>query len=896
MTPVAMPPRLATRLLRRVLPPDVRDSVDGDLCELYVSRSAEQGKVRASLWYWGQALSFSARFGVERLAGLLRVVLGRDGVPSAIDVKLGGRMLLKHPGLALVGGFGMAVATAIGAGAFAFFNTYYLPDLPLDEGDRIVNVVNWDTRRRDEEQRVLHDFVAWRNEAKSLVDVGAFRIGRRNVIDQPGQSGPASVVVAEMSAAGFRVARVAPLLGRALVSDDERVDAPPVVVIGYDAWTTRFKSDTGILGRTIRLGRTVHTVVGVMPEGFEFPINQQYWIPLRDDPNAYPVGGGPKMAVFARLAPGATKASAESELTVIGRRMAAAYPKTHEHLIPRVKPYVNVFAKTGGATWAFMLVQAMLAMLLVVVCLNVAILVYARTVTRTGEIAVRTALGATRTRIVTQLFAEALVLSLISALAGLGMVAVGLRYLDDMLATQLGGAPFWVRPGLSASTVLYALGLAVMGAVIVGVAPALRATGAQLRSTLSALSGGSKPQLGRTWTALIVTQVAVTVAVLPPAIVMGQHWITQAITQPGFPAEEFLGAQFRIEREGNSFTDADLETPEFRNAMRAAQTAVVAALETDPSVVGTTFAMEIPGGDFPESIEIDRPGVSHAPRIARVNVNYFNVFGVKTIAGRTFTSADVVSPTARPVLVNRAFVERLWPGAEVLGRRIRITRGSDTTQRVWRAIVGVVDNFPAEDIGKVDPGDSNATLYEPIAMGELQDMTLFVHVRGRGDGFAKRLRAIAAAADPTLQLRRVESLDASYAAKRREWKMTALALVLAIGSVLLLSAAGMYALMSFTVSQRRREIGVRAALGADARRILGSVLRRAAMQLAIGVAAGLTLVVVVDRVAGGQFTTTSGLVVIPATAIFMSIVGIIAAAGPARQGLRIQPTEALRSE
>src|SRR6185436_3260806 len=206
------------------------------------------------------------------------------------------------------------------------------------------------------------------------------------------------IVVGEMSASGFRLARVAPLLGRTLVDADESAGAPPVIVIGYEAWATRYEREPGILGRTVRLGGTVHTIVGVMPEGFEFPINQQYWIPLGDDPAAYPVGGGPKMAVFARLAAGVTPPTAEAELAVIGKRMAAAYPKTHEHLAPRVKPYVNVFAKTGGAAWAFVLVQAMLAMLLVVVCLNVAILVYARTVTRTAEIAVRTALGATRAR------------------------------------------------------------------------------------------------------------------------------------------------------------------------------------------------------------------------------------------------------------------------------------------------------------------------------------------------------------------------------------------------------------------------------------------------------------------------------------------------------------------
>jgi predicted permease len=601
--------------------------------------------------------------------------------------------------------------------------------------------------------------------------------------------------------------------------------------------------------------------------------------------------------VFARLAPGVRWESARAELAVIGKRMAAAQPATHANLQPRISPYVEVFAKTGGATWPFVLVQAVLAMLLLVVCLNVAILVYARTVTRTGEIAVRTALGATRGRIVTQLFAEALVLSLLSAVAGLGIVAFGLRYLDDFLATQLGGAPFWVTPGLSAGTVVYTLGLAVFGAVVVGVLPALRATRAQLRSTLSALTGGSKPQLGRTWTALIVAQVAVTVAALPPAMLLSKHWVSQGLTSPGFPVDEYLSAGLLLERDGKGNGYAEAGTPEFKNAMQAIHATFIGRLDNDPTVTGSTFAADIPGNHPYAIAQLENAArTTRATRNARIGVNYFDIFGVNVVAGRTFTSADVVSPTGRPVVVNRTFVDRMPLGGNVVGRRIRFSERSDTTQRGWREIVGVVNDFPAGNLFAQDPGDTPATVYEPVAIGELENATLMVRVRGRADLFASRFRAIAAATDPSLQLRRVQSLENAYDLQRRDAKLTALAIVLVIGSVLLLSAAGIYAMMSFTVSQRRREIGVRVALGADARRILASVLGRAAMQLAIGVAAGLALVVAVDRVLGGGFTSLTGLLVIPGTALFMTIVGVIAAVGPARHGLRIQPTEALRAE
>jgi hypothetical protein len=336
--------------------------------------------------------------------------------------------------------------------------------------------------------------------------------------------------------------------------------------------------------------------------------------------------------------------------------------------------------------------------------------------------------------------------------------------------------------------------------------------------------------------------------------------------------------------------------------MRASQAALIESLEGDPMVAGVTFGAGIPGFHAYDLVGFDGSPMVRSARVAKIGAEYLKVFGVKLVAGRPFSSADVASSAARPVIVNRTFVEWMGVRGNVVGRRIRfplwVNGGwADTAQLAWREIIGVVEDFPAGNIGIDDPGDIRSTLYEPIAPGELQGVTLFVHVRGRAISFAARLRAIATAADPTLQLRELQSVEHAYALERRWMVMAALALVLVVGSVLLLSAAGMYALMSFTVSQRRREIGVRAALGASARRILMGVLARAAFQLGVGVLVGLVLVVVVDRlVSGGELMGRTGLIAIPVTALFMVAIGMLAAAGPARYGLRIQPTEALRSE
>ncbi|MEE8146133.1 MAG: ABC transporter permease, partial [Longimicrobiales bacterium] len=231
---------------------------------------------------------------------------------SWLDVKLGLRMLVKYPALTLVGGLGMAVAIAISAGFFAILHSYVQPTLPLDEGERVVGIENWDGAANDQDRHSLHDFVTWRDELESVEDLGAFRTVGRNLIVPDGPTEP--VGVAEMTASGFRVARVRPLLGRPLVEEDEREGALPVVVIGYDVWQTRFAGDPAIVGRDVRLGNTVHTVVGVMPEGFAFPSNHSFWAPLRADPADYERRQGPEIYVFGRLAPGVTFEEAQAEL------------------------------------------------------------------------------------------------------------------------------------------------------------------------------------------------------------------------------------------------------------------------------------------------------------------------------------------------------------------------------------------------------------------------------------------------------------------------------------------------------------------------------------------------------------------------------------------------------
>src|SRR5688572_15119651 len=415
--------------------------------------------------------------GVEKYTEELRSDRGFPWLKGTVlDLKLGLRLLFKNPGFTVVSGLGIMVATAFMNGIFAFMYSNLYPKLPLPEGDRLVGLENWDVKANNEEMRSLHDFILWRSQMKSVVEISAFHEFEASLI--VGTTAWPPVRIASMTASGFRLAQVGPVLGRYLSEADEAEGAADVLVIGYDVWRDRFDQDRNVIGRTVRLGRQVHTIVGVMPEGYGFPFNHQYWVPFRFDPLKIARGEGPELFVFGRLASGASKASAQAELSSIGQRMAAQFPRTNQQLRPMVWPYTAMLTDIQGMGPAQLVQsQLMTGLVLFVVAMNVAILVYARTAMRRGEIAIRTALGASRTRIVVQLFLEAAVLALVPALLGLPLMQYGLRTGQGIMNQEFGGQPFWTDLSLQPVTVFYTLFLVVVAAAVIGVLPALRATG-----------------------------------------------------------------------------------------------------------------------------------------------------------------------------------------------------------------------------------------------------------------------------------------------------------------------------------------------------------------------------------------------------------------------------------
>jgi predicted permease len=835
---------------------------------------------------------------------------------SAVDLTLGVRMIRKHPGLSAVSIVGMAVAIAIGAGGFAFIGSMLDPRLPLPNGERIVALQNEVPGRRGiANRRSLHSFVRWREQLRSVQDVGAF-IGDALNLLVPG-GGAELVQVARMSASGFRAAGVPPILGRPLLEEDEREGGPAVIVIGEAVWRRLFDADSNVVGRTARLGGELHTVVGVMPDGFRFPVRQQCWIPLRLDPDAFPPGAGPSLYVFGRLADGVTLARAQAELSLIGSGATTTGPEASESLRARVLPYTAPFLDVDNpaVAWALRATQLAISMLLVLVAANVAVLVYARTAIRTGEIAVRTALGASRRRIVAQLFAEALVLSGVAAVAGLALAGAGLRVVRWIVSvSDDGNTPFWEQPELSVGVIVYAVALGVVAAVITGVLPALKATGRQVQVNLQRLaSHGSGMTLGRTWTVLIVTQVAVAVALMPFAVHVTAQTLRRATLQPEYPVHEFVRASVALEgasvsvqgtdsaAEAKALALSEAHAARFREIIRP----LLQRLESEPEVAGVTFASRYPGGNWThERFEADGAAAKAPVLRNAVDVRLFEVFGVRLLAGRGFVDTDG-RDGGTAVIVNRAFVDHVLRGGNPLGRRVRAIRRDPRSGELepgpWREIVGVVPEFTVQyawDPSRPGLYYAEPTIYEPMALDEASDgLWLAVHVRGAGAArLAIRLHEIASRVDPALQLRDVMTDAGFQRDARRATLAVALGILAVTLSVLLLSAAGISAMMAFTVARRRRETGIRAALGADPRRLLTGIFAGAARQLGGGALAGLMVALALDRALGGGPLSGKGILLVPIVAALFVGIGLLATWGPARRGLSIQPTEALRAE
>lgn len=854
--------------------------------------------------------------GVTQVKQVHREMRRRFAVINWLDIKLGGRMLVKYPGLTVVGGLAMAFAILVGVVIFQFAALFLYPSLPLPNGDRIVQVSLHDVIENEPEPRALYDFLAWRESLRSVNNIGAWRDAIRTLIVAEGDARPA--FVAEMSASGFAVANGQPLLGRVLTSDDEQAAAPPVAVIGYELWRTRFGGSPDVLGRVVQLGRDPVTIVGVMREGFAFPVSHEMWVPLKTAGLDQSPRSGPAITIFGTLADGQTLASAQAELTTYGRRVAVEQKPTHEHLEPRVAKYADMMAMNGGQDATFMLlIYSFIGMLVVLICGNVGLLLFARAASRESDLIVRTALGAGRARIVAQLFTEALVLGGLAAVVGVAGAAIILRnWAMTFLAINMGRLPFWFDLSLSPVTIIAAILITVLAATVAGVIPAVKITrgmGDRLKQT-TAGSGGLR--FGGIWTVVIVAQVAVTVVF--PAVVWFENVQLRRMQDynPGFPTGQFLAVTVERDSPGEMGATASSAAEESNAQLAATLGELRNRIAAQPGVTGLTFVRTLPGGEAPERvIEMafdsaeagsrapDAPPLMRYGTVFDIEPNYFDLVGAPILSGRGFNAADA-QPGAGVAIVDQGFVDNVLQGRNPIGQQLRLVRPRDPAgPSEWYSIVGLVGKLDAAVPYRKGPF---AGLYLPNAPERFDALNMLIRVRG-GDPMtiAPQVREIAAAVDPSLrlvQMQRVNEIADGMVWIIRLW-MTITAVMSSVA--LLLSLAGLYSVMAFTVSRRTREIGVRVALGGSRQRIIAAIFRRPLTQMSIGVLAGILFIAFVTvmypysdgpgaAAAGGL--TLRAMAMQAGYAIVMIGVCMLACVVPTRRALSIEPTTALRTE
>jgi predicted permease len=786
------------------------------------------------------------------------------------------------------------------------------PRLPFEEGERIVVLELLDNRDVFGEPRLSRDFAVWRDALGSIEDLGAAATASADLVTGAGRGEP--IAAAAMTASAFRVTRVPPLMGRTLVDADESPGAPLVAVLGYEVWQRRFGPDPDVLGRAVSVAGIEHTIVGVMPPGFGFPVNQQLWTPLRIDSALEPLQG-PPLYVFGRLAQGTTIDMAHAELDRYVARAASEHPEAYEHLQGSVRPYTEAFSflnaladGDGVEYW-----NVFTGLLLLLICGNVALLMLARAASRDGEIVVRTALGASRQRIVSQLFFEALVLGTVAGLVGIGAAGVGLERLHAVLTEQM--PAFWYSDSLSSGSLVYAGMLTLLAAILTGVVPGLRVTsGAIDRRLRRQTLGGGAPRFGGLWTAVIVLQLAATATFPVAAWIVWRDSVRIEHQDLGFASAQYLtfGLGLNV-----SIVDDD-DVREYQKRLAGVGRDLSERLEAEPSVGGTTIARAVPGthhvrrriemdagGEAPRN-RWDESGAGRRVRGGAVAPNFFDVLGVAPTRGRTFNAADA-DPEAQTVVVNEPFVDEVLGGRNPIGRRLRYLSAEDYRSTVdewddaqvgdepgpWYQIVGVV---PYLGMGNGADPDGLAGLYHAVLPEDLLRQAWLVRFGGEGSAAATRIREIAAEVDPDIALFDLQPLDSVKEAEVRGYAYTTWMILGLSGLATLLSLASIYSVTAFTVTRRTREIGVRVALGAKPARVAAATFRRPLIHVALGLALGTWLCVLLGWGLDVRSLWWKPLVGLLGYICVVTAVCLSACIVPMRRALGVDPTVALSAD
>jgi len=824
------------------------------------------------------------------------------------DLRFGVRMLRKHPLLSLIVIVTFSLGIGLTSTAFNITNGFIHKELPFEESDRILVLRQTAPAQNIQEMGVSsHDLIDLRRRQSVFEQLAAYTTTRVSLSaaegapdGQPARQ-PQRHSGALFSPGVFEALEVQPVLGRTFRTEEERPGADPVIIIGYDIWLGRFQGARDVLGQTVVADGVPRTVVGVMPEGFLFPNTERVWLPLEIDPSAHERGEGPRFSVIGRLRDGVSASQAEAQMTIIAAGLEQAYPASNEGVRPTMKTLKRALVPEGYYALFYTMVGAAFGVLLIG-CVNVANLLLARATARTQEIAVRSALGAARRRLVMLLLSELSILAIIGGSIGFVLGHFGLQWflaqMDYVLANAGGGEemPFWIHFEHDPRVVLFVIGATALAGVLAGLYPALRVSATNVAEAMKGAGRGATGlRTGRLTGGLIVAEVAMSCVLLVLAGLFIQS-ITQLNTvELNYSTGNVYTARVRLVEADYTSAASRLEFYERLLSGLQAIPGVEAATLSDslpPFRVGA-WAIEVEGGTYLS--DDDYPLV----RRGEVTPDYFRTFGTPILHGRALRAADQ-SDVVPVAVVNEALARTYFSEGDALGRRFRLWQTA--TPGPWLTVVGIVADmkaFPMGGDGVPQAAQNPACFYIPMSQSEPGDyMTIALRTQGPPTARAGDVRDVVASIDPRLPLFMELSLEGVI--MRMIWFYPVFSsLFTAFGmGALFLAAVGLYGVMSFAVEQRTREMGIRMALGAQRGELVALVIRKGIVRMGIGLGIGLVLSLLASAPLSillfevqGRDPVVFGLVVLT-----LAGAGLFASLVPARRVTRVDPSAALASE
>ena len=803
------------------------------------------------------------------------------------DLQFGARALLKRPGSTAVAMMAFALGIGLCTMTFSIIYGVYVRGVGVPDDDRLVIV-----QRNNPSENITrmsvdqHDLYDWRGQQSSFSGLAGFSTGTINL---SGGEAPERFDGAFVTANIFDVLQVRAELGSTFREGDDAAGAQMTVVLGYDAWATRYDSDPNVIGLAEKVNGEPATIIGVMPNGFMFPSEQELWIPRRDERNANPRRGtGPAFAVLGRLNDGVTFEQAKLDMDLVAQRLSQEYPESNEGVGVVFLSFAR-FAIGDEPGPLLFAMQVATIFVLLIACANVANLLLARAALRTKEAAVRSALGASRWRVTFPFFSEAAVLSVAGAALGTIIALVGIDLFDR--ATTGIGKPYYMVFSMDLPILGFVLAITVMTALIAGAAPAFQIARTDVNAILKDEARGSSGfRSGKLSKVLVIGEVALSCALL-----VGAGLMTRSITKLSNYDYPFATENIFTARVG--LFETDYPTPEARGRlwrdlkqrMEALPAARAAALTNALPALGTggrRFAIE--GQTYETDQDYPRA------RTKVISSDFFETFDVAVTRGRDFNLQDDTD-ALEVVIVNQRFAERFFPGDDPIGRRIR--EGASQSQANWKTIVGVVPDLRMQgfDADAADP----AGYYVPLGQSDQRFISIAVRLSG-GDplALASEVRTAVRTVDPDLPIYWVR--DMSEVIKQGTWFYNVFGTLFIIfgAAALFMASVGLYGVLAFSVSRRIHEMGIRMALGANARDVIRLVLREGVMQLAVGLSIGLIMAFGVSNVIGiAVFDVEPRDPSVFGTVVFViAAVGVLASLVPARRATRVDPMVALRSE